>query len=142
MRSRPQLAKAAMVAALLAAALSRSRPAFSADCMKPAQCSAVAAACAALQDCSRRDPKPGVQLSERAACYVQRIPQQCNREDHCILGCVLGGGGKRALGGCWHLCHHPAVTIDGETFACSVGMPPSPASSCDLSALPAPQDAR
>jgi hypothetical protein len=96
----PGLAKAAMVLALLAATLSRSDPSVSTVCVKPAQCSAVVAACAALQNCSQRGPKPEVRLSERAACYVQRIAQQCNREDHCILGCVLNGGGQRALGGC------------------------------------------
>jgi hypothetical protein len=131
----PRPAKAAMILALLLVTLLRSDLVFAAVCMKPAQCSAVAAACAALQDCSQREPKPGVQLSEQAACYVQRIPQQCNREDHCILGCVLNGGGQRVSGGCWHLCHHPMVTVDGETFGCSVEMPASSASACDLPAL-------
>jgi hypothetical protein len=132
--SLPRPAKAALVIALSVATLLRSEPGFSAVCKKPAQCSAVAAACAALQDCSQRELKPGARLSERAACYVERIPQQCNREDRCTLGCVLNGGGQRVLGGCWHLCHHPMVTVDGERFGCSAKMPASPASSCDSSA--------
>jgi hypothetical protein len=114
---------------IVTALFARSEQGFPAACMQIGP--AVAAACAALQDCSQRELKSGVQLSERAACYVQRIPQQCNREDHCILGCLLNGHGGRVVGGCWHLCHHPVVTIDGETFDCSAELPTSPAKSCE-----------
>lgn len=99
--------------------------------MQPEQCSAVTAACAALQDFSQRELKAGVQLSERGACYAQSIPQQCDREDHCILGCLLNGHGGRVAGGCWRLSHYPVVSIEGETFDCSAGLPVSPARSCE-----------
>ena len=49
-------------------------------------------------------PQPGVVLSARERCEIEKLSARCNAADDCLVTCMSSPDGRNAGGGCWHIC--------------------------------------
>jgi len=75
-------------------------------------------ACRATEDCSGITLDAGVILSPQDQCWALILRRRCNPYDKCILKCLLSGDGRSIGGGCWHLCGHIFVSVNGTLYPC------------------------
>ena len=48
--------------------------------------------------------RDSVELTTEKRCVVDASRQRCNKDDQCIIRCLLTGSGRNIGGGCWHRC--------------------------------------